>query len=69
MKPGKVPFKIMRPANPSAVINELDKLSDDDKALSQPVTSPLVNSYKENYNVEVQLSLRVLTRLVLLFLV
>ena len=52
IKPGKVPLKLMRPANLTAVISELDKLCDDNKSL-QPVTSPLVNSYKENENIEV----------------
>ena len=51
IKPGKVPLKLMRPANLTAVISELDKLSDNKS--SQPVTSPLVNSYKENDNIEV----------------
>lgn len=51
-KPGKVAVKLLRPANLSAVIDELDKLSDDNKP-PHTVMSPLVNSYKENDNAEV----------------
>ena len=32
IKPGKVPLTVIRPANPIAVINELDKLSNDNEA-------------------------------------
>lgn len=44
IKPGRIPFKLLRPTNLPAVISELDKLSKENK----PLTSPLVNSYKEN---------------------
>ena len=48
IKPGKVPLKLMRPANLTAIIIELDKLCD--KKSLQPATSPLVN---RNDNIEV----------------
>lgn len=44
IKPGRILFKLLRPTNLPAVISELDKLSKENK----PLTSPLVNSYKEN---------------------
>lgn len=44
IKPGKVPFKLLRPTNIPAIISELDKLSKE----SKPLTSPLMNSYKED---------------------
>ena len=49
IKPGMVPFKLLRPTNLTAVISELDKLSKESKLL----TSPLVNSCKEDDNIEV----------------
>lgn len=42
MKPGKVPFKLMRSTNAFAVIHELDKLSNFNKSL-QSATFPLMN--------------------------
>ena len=63
IKPGKVALKLMRPVNVTAVISELDKLSDDNKR-SQ---SPLVNSHKENDNIEVHLSCKLCVRCIRVF--